>query len=84
MPADIVRDVRSELRGTLPAAELFDLLGEFEYHVVLQVHELGLVGQKLRALYAARLPLYTAAADQRVPVSGTPEAALETLLEAIE
>ena len=39
--------------------------------------------QKLRALYEARYPVYTAAADVPVPVTGTPEETAETILEKL-
>lgn len=39
--------------------------------------------QKLRALYEARYPVYTAAADVTVPVTGTPEETAETILEKL-
>ena len=39
---------------------------------------------KLRALYAARYPLYAAAADLRIPVTGTPEETANTILERLQ
>ena len=39
---------------------------------------------KLRALYEARYPVYTAAADVSVPVTGTPEETMEAILEKLK
>ena len=39
---------------------------------------------KLRALYEQRYPIYTAAADVTVPVSGTPEETAQTLWEMLK
>ena len=39
---------------------------------------------KLRALYAERYPIYTAAADVTVPVTGTPEETVKTILERLQ
>ena len=39
--------------------------------------------QKLRALYEARYPVYTAAADVTVPVTGTPEETANLILEKL-
>lgn len=39
--------------------------------------------RKLRALYAARYPVYTAAADVTVPVTGTPEETAKAVLEKL-
>ena len=39
--------------------------------------------EKLRALYAERYPIYTAAADLCVPVRGTPEETAEAILEML-
>lgn len=39
---------------------------------------------KLKALYDTRYPIYTAAADVTVPVAGTPEDTLETILEMLQ
>lgn len=38
---------------------------------------------KLRTLYEARYPIYTAAADLRVPVMGTPEETVKLILEKL-
>ena len=40
--------------------------------------------EKLRALYAARLPIYTAAADVCLRVEGTPEETMTKLLEMLQ
>ena len=39
---------------------------------------------KLRALYQTRYPIYTAAADVTVPVTGTPEETAKTILEMLQ
>lgn len=44
---------------------------------------LGDTAEKLAALYAARAPLYTAAAELRIDNSGTPEQAAAAILDAI-
>lgn len=44
---------------------------------------LGDTAEKLAALYAARAPLYTAAAELRIDNSGTPEQAAAAILNAI-
>ena len=41
-------------------------------------------GAKIRALYAARYPVYTAAADLRLEVAGTPEQTMTRLLEMLQ
>jgi shikimate dehydrogenase len=40
--------------------------------------------EKLRALYASRYPIYTAAADVTVSVTGTPEETAEAILEKLK
>jgi shikimate dehydrogenase len=40
--------------------------------------------QKLRALYETRYPVYTAAADVTVPVTGTPEETANLILEKLK
>ena len=40
--------------------------------------------QKLRTLYEERCPIYTAAADMTVPVSGTPAETAKTILEKLQ
>lgn len=40
--------------------------------------------EKLRALYAVRRPIYLAAADERLPVEGTPEETMTKLLEMLQ
>lgn len=53
MMTHIVRNVGGKPGWLMTEMQLFDLFGEFEYHVVLQIHYLAVLGKELDALNVA-------------------------------
>ena len=49
----IVRSVGGKPGWLMTEMQLFDLFGEFKYHVVLQIHYLAVLGKELDALNVA-------------------------------